>query len=236
MFSQACSEIRNAIYGVVGTSQVGVNMVNCTNATAFMIAPGVLATAAHFIHIENDPTKPVHETFEAIRAPDVGQKMENAQLIAEDSTRDLALLRINNPRSEVCVTLEPDEVAIGTSCGSLGFPLAQIVFTQTGKMFNLIERFQGANISAFHTQVDPSGRQLPYYETDALMYKGSSGCPGFLVNGNVFGMHVRSAIEKPRRAADAPDAEEQPETRLAISLWVPSMDIIAFALDNGIEL
>jgi hypothetical protein len=110
-----------------------------------------------------------------------------------------------------------------------------VIFTQAGKMFNLVERFQGANISAFLTQADPSGRQLSYYETDALMYKGSSGCPGFLMNGNVFGMHIRSAIERSNQGGN-PDVKAPLETRLAISIWVPSMDIIAFAKDNGVAL
>jgi hypothetical protein len=236
MFAQACSEIRNAIYGVLGTSKAAVNRVNCTSATAFMISPGVLATAAHFVHVENDPSKPVHTVFEVIRAPDVGQRMENAQLIAQDSIRDLALLRIENPRSNACVTLEPQRISTGTSCGSLGFPLAQVIFSQTGKMFNLVERFQGASISAFLTSSDPSGRRLSYYETDALMYKGSSGCPGFLQNANVFGMHIRSVVEAPKDPPLPTAAPAQPEIRLAISIWVPSMDIHSFARDNGIRI
>lgn len=232
MFSKACSQVRESIYGVLGMSQINAKRVNYTNATAFMIAPEVLCTAAHFVHVENNPSKPVHTSFEVIRMPDIGQKMETAQLIAEESTRDIALLRINNPRSNTCVSLEAKRVPIGTSCGSSGFPLAQVVFTKTGRMFNLVERFQGASISAFLT--DPSGQQLSYYETDALMYRGSSGCPGFITNGNVFGMHIRSRIEKPKGTSSSVKQMGQAETRLAISIWVPSMDIINFAKTHGI--
>jgi S1-C subfamily serine protease len=235
MFKQSCSQIRNALYGVIGSSKVG-NQINCSNGTAFMIAPGVLATAAHLAHVESNPSKPAHTLFETIRAPDIGQSMEKAQLIAEDPIRDIAILRINNPRSNTCVTLEPNVVPIGTSCGSLGFPLASITFTPAGKAFNLVERFQGSSISAFHTQT-LSGRQLSFYEIDALMYGGSSGCPGFLVNANVFGMQVRSVIDKPRGDLAGPhDKQAQTETRLAISILVPSIDIIAFAKNNGIAL
>lgn len=236
MFSKACSQVRESIYGVLGNSKVNAKRVNFTNATAFMIAPGILSTAAHFVHVENDPSKPIHTSFEAIRMPDIGQKMEIAQLVAEDSARDIALLRIDSPRSNTCVSLEAKRVPIGTSCGSSGFPLAQVAITKAGKMFNLVERFQGASISAFLTQTDPSGQQLSYYETDALMYRGSSGCPGFLINGNVFGMHVKSVVEKPKGTSNSSKQMGQAETRLAISLWVPSTDIVNFAKTHGINI
>jgi len=234
MFEQVCSQIRNAIYGIIGTSKIGEEQINCSNGTAFMISPGVIVTASHLVHVNLDSTQPIHSLFEVIRSPDIGQKMIKAQLIVEDPVRDIALLRIENLSSTTCVSLKPDPITIGTGCGSLGFPLSSVTFTKTGKVFNLIERFQGAFISSLHTQIDPSGRQLSYYETDALMYKGSSGCPGFLVNGNVFGMHIRVFLDKAKE--DQSSSSTQPETRLAISLWVPSFDIITFAKNNGIAL
>lgn len=234
MFQEASSKIRNTIYGIMGCSQLGTQ-VNCSNGTGFMIAPGVLVTAAHLVHGGNNFANPIHSQFEVIRAPEVGQQMEHAQLVAQDQVRDIALLRIDDSRSNLCVSLESDIIPIGTSCGSLGFPLASVEFAKTGRTFHLVQRFQGANISAFHTQADPSGRQLSYYETDALMYKGPSGCPGFLANANVFGMHIRSVVERPRtQQGMPPSGQTQPGTRLAISLWVPSMDIITFATENGV--
>ncbi len=232
MFAKACSQVRESIYGVLGSSKVSTKSINITNATAFMIAPGILSTAAHFVHVENNPAKPIHTKFEVIRAPDIGQNTEIAKLIAEDPSRDIAFLRINNPRSNICVSLEANIVPTGTSCGSYGFPLAQVFLAQTGKGFNLVERFQGASISAFVT--DSAGQKPSYYETDSLMYRGSSGCPGFLVNGKVFGMHIRVRIEKPKGSSSSPKQTGQTETRLAISIWVTSIDIINFAKANGI--
>jgi len=224
MFAAACSRIRPAIYGIIGSSQVGKNQVSCTSGTAFMIAPGILVTAAHLAHVGCDPAKATHALFEVIRAPDVGQHMEKARLLAQDPARDLALLEIDHPRAAVCATLVGQPVAIGTNCGSLGFPLAKVGFTPAGKMFQLVERFQGASISAFYA----SG-PLSFYETDSLMYKGSSGCPGFLVNGQVFAMHIRSVMEETREGKPT-------ETRLGISIWVPALDIAGFAKNNGIQI
>jgi uncharacterized protein (DUF983 family) len=58
------------------------------------------------------------------------------------------------------------------------------------------------------------------------MYGGSSGCPGFTVNGNVFGMHVATVSD---------GAATNNSSRLAISLWVPSMDIISFAITQNVK-
>jgi S1-C subfamily serine protease len=203
MFVQACNQIRECIYGLMGLSQTGPNQVNVTNATGFMVVPGILVTAAHFCHVENDPSKDVHSHFEAIRSPDIGQHMQRIALIAADTVRDIALLRIDNPRSTSQVQLECDRVPTGTNCGSLGFPLASVVVSQSGKMFNLTERFQGASISAYQTSTTPTGRALSFYETDALMYGGSSGCPGFLIEARVFGMHVASVVDPMSAQANA---------------------------------
>jgi hypothetical protein len=129
MFVKACAQVRESIYGVLGSSQVSAEEIGFTMATAFMIAPGVLATAAHCVHLENNISKPVHTKFRVIRAPDVsqtdtGQTMETAQFMAEEPTKDIAVLRIDNPHSDISVSLETERVPIGTSCGSYGFPLS----------------------------------------------------------------------------------------------------------------
>jgi len=230
-FSRACSKIREATYGIKALSQISSNQFNFSTGTAFMIAPGILITAAHLCHIENNPTRPRHSNFEVIRAPDVGKKMEKGTFIAEDIERDLALLRIDDPRSAKCVEFSLEKISVGTPVGSVGFPLAYIDVA-TG-IFHLVERFQGAYISSFHSIITPSGKELNSYETDALMYRGSSGCPGFLFNGKVFGMHNASIVDQPRQVNEQ---EIRQEIRLAISLWIPAADIVNFAKSNNIEL
>src|SRR5688572_23861470 len=137
--------MRQTIYGLMGLSTVGQNQVNSTTATGFMIAPGILATAAHFCHVSNDVTKPTHERIEVIRSSDIGQRMETAQLLAEDSDRDLAFLQIPAPRSSESVILRTEAVLKGTPCGSLGFPLASVSVVQGARRFDLVERFQSAS-------------------------------------------------------------------------------------------
>ena len=220
MFQQANKKIRHSIYGVLCQSPLKNNSVNFGNGTAFMIAPGICATAAHVLHIEGDKTKPLHSRIEVIRSPDIGKQMNMARLIAEDLDRDLALLEIINPTDTATITFHRSRIESGTNCGALGFPLSTVEKINNQIAFNLVERFQGAYISAFQRI------SLDFYETDALMYGGSSGCPGYTRDEKIFGMHVATITDGKANSNSS---------RLAIALWIPSMDIIKFAEKNGIK-
>ena len=226
MFRKTCNTIRESIYGVLCQSVIGVDQINCGNGTAFMIAPGVCATAAHVLHIEGDKSKPLHKKIEVIRAAEIGNPMAEARLIAEDIDRDLALIEINNPVNFSTVTLYNKIIERGTSCGILGFPLASVAVVNNQIAFNLVERFQGAYISAFQKFSLPNNVTLDFYETDSVVYGGSSGCPGFTIEERVFGMVIGTASE---------ENTTNNSSRLAISRWVPSIDIIAFANSKGVK-
>jgi hypothetical protein len=234
MFSQTINEVREAIYGVMGFSQVGPGRVNFSTGTAFIVSPGILVTAAHLCHVETNPDNAVHSRFEVIRAPDIGGRMVDVEFVAEDQELDIAILRLAGESPDVRLELKQDSVSVGTPCGSLGFPLSSVAVAQNQRMFNLVLRFQGAYISSFQTMRSPSGRELAFYETDSLMYKGSSGCPGFLHDGRCFGLHNRSRVERPTTGGTGPLPGT--DTRLAISLWVPSMTIREFLATQGTEL
>lgn len=222
MFREACIHNSGGVYGTLSFSKSGTETTWC-NGTGFMISPGIIVMAAHCLHVENDIDNKRHKSFQVICTSDVNNRLENASLIEEDKTRDVALLKINNPRSIKCLSLEAYIVDKGTACGSLGFPLSSTEFLSTGIKFNIIERFQSAYISAYIHETLSDGGVLLTYETNNFMYAGSSGCPGFLVNGDVFGMLV---------GARANTFMEQ----VAISLWVPSIEIINFAQNSGIKI
>jgi len=247
MFQEACRTISESVYGIKGVTPIGGSQANVSTGTGFMIAPELLVTAAHVIHFECNPTKPIHQKFDVIRAPDIGQKTEPALFVGEDITKDLALLRVANPRSIQSIVLEPNVLNVGTSCGSLGFPLS---FIDKQGLFHLDLRFQGAFISSFN-------KFLEFYEIDSLMYSGSSGCPVFTVDSRVFGLQNRSITSQPSSAMlpapqsrqqrrqqirqkqklQAKSAQPQRQTdRFAISLCVPSTHIIAFARANGVNI
>jgi S1-C subfamily serine protease len=110
MFKESCKNNREAIYGVHGFSQISDNQIKGQLGSGFTIAPGILVTVAHLVHLDANPKNPRVTRFEVIRSPDIGQKMESASLIAEDPIHDIALLKITSPRSTKFLTLEPGKV------------------------------------------------------------------------------------------------------------------------------
>ena len=225
MFQKACKKIEQSLYGIMAhsvVSRVGdKSNINFTTGTGFMVDNGYIVTAAHLVHIESNIKGPTQQVFEVINATEIGNQTEKATLIAEDIGRDIALLRIDNPRNEKTVTLEGSRVSRGESCGFLGFPLSGVVFLPDGKRnFGLTERFQSAYISNYNKFPNIRGEMMDFYEIDALMYGGSSGGPGFIANSKVFGMQVASVMQKGK--------DGQIGERVAISLVIPSRDIIHF--------
>jgi hypothetical protein len=257
MFQEACRKNRESIYFVVGSTPISSTQQTHDLGSGFMVAPGILATVRHLVHKHGKINNPVHKEFHILRTPEIGQPGNNfksAKIIAEDAVSDIALLEISNPNSSDCILLDSNLVGIGTSCGSYGFPLAQAIQTPQGVNWQLIERFQGSNISSFHKHAYFEGNApSDAYEIDSLMYNGSSGCPAFLTNSKVVGMQSQSFLG-PSPAASAkqptlslkgarkikggvpPKKVDENDTRLAISILVPSVDIIKLVKDNGIRI
>ena len=221
MFQQAIKNNREAIYGILCHTTRGTEKQAGT-ASGFMIAPGVIATVAHALYRNKNE---FHDLVEVIRAPDVGMNMESALPTMIDPVRDLALIRVEEPRSTKSIQLTRNIIASGTSCGSLGFPLSSVTFHDDYLNVNLTERFQGGFVSAFveeYTDNEP----YEWYETDSMMYSGSSGCPVFTPDGVVFGMQAATLIGE-----DESDGEAN---RLSIARLVPSTEIIRMAQSIGI--
>lgn len=143
------------------------------------------------------------------------------------------------------LTLHAEVPLPGTPCGSLGYPLSTVGMKEQHVAFTLIERFQGSYISSRRPELLSDGRLANIVETDGLMYGGSSGCPGFTTDGRVWGLHFATITENVR----ATPAPQQPQARteqlpaipssgarLAISLWVSSTEIRAFAARCGVVL
>ena len=219
MFEKALTENREAIYAILASSPLPADAATPSGGTAFMIAPGLLVTAARCIPGGSDPGSLPCPELSVVRAPDIGRGTERADLVALDRGKGLALLRIDSPRSAACLRILDTPVPVGTQCAYSGFPrLAMGTASLPGT--SLIEMFQGANVSSFVRTAGPGGEPVSYYVTDAPVLGDASGCPGFLPSGEVFGM-----INSPPG-----------DTRSAFPSWVPSMDIVSFARRNGVPL
>jgi S1-C subfamily serine protease len=227
MFSKATAQIRESLYGIMARTIQGQQTIH-SMGSGVMIAPNYVITNAHLLHQNNDPTKPNHVDIEIIRSPDIGKNCIAATLHREDPARDLAILKITGATSTRCASFLETILPSGTSLGSLGFPLATVNLVNGGLAYGLNERFQGAYISAFFNE--PIGsRVFPWYEVDRVMYGGSSGCPFFTVDGKVIGLQA-----KVRTDLSNGGSSQDMHNFLAISLVIPSTEIIKFAKDCGV--
>ena len=219
MFEKALASIREAIYAIIASSPLPTDAATPSGGTAFMIAPGLLVTAARCLPGGSDPGDLPWTELSLIRAPDIGRGTERATLVSLDRGKGLALLRIDAPRSAASLRILDAPVPIGTPCAYSGFPrLAMDPAPRPGA--SLIEMFQGAVVSSFTKTAGPGGEPVSCYLTDAPLVGDASGCPGFVSSGEVFGM------------LNCPAGD----IRSAVPSWVPSMDIVSFARDNGVPL
>jgi hypothetical protein len=219
MFEKALASIREAIYAILASTPLPTDAATPSGGTAFMIAPGLLVTAARCLPGGSDPGDLPWTELSLIRAPDIGRGTERATLVSLDRGKGLALLRIDAPRSAASLRILDAPVPIGTPCAYSGFPrLAMDPAPRPGA--SLIEMFQGAVVSSFTRTAGPGGEPVSCYLTDAPLVGDASGCPGFVSSGEVFGM------------LNCPAGD----IRSAVPSWVPSMDIVSFARGNGVPL
>jgi len=219
MFEKALSENREAIYAILAPASLPPEAATPAGGTAFMIAPGLLVTAARCVPGGSDPGNLPCPALALVRAPDIGRGTERATLVSLDRGKGLALLRIDAPRSAAFLKILDAPVPIGTQCAYSGFPrISMGPAPRPGA--SLIEMFQGASVSSFVMTAGPGGELLSRYVTDAPLVGDASGCPGFLPSGEVFGM------------LDCPPGD----IRSAVPSWVPSMDILSFVRDNNVPL
>jgi hypothetical protein len=219
MFEKAVSGNREAVYAILGSSPPPKNALSPSLGSAFMVAPGLLVTAARILRDGPGPDDPHLSGLRVIRAPDIGKPAEPVAILAANARMDLALLRIDAPRSTNRLRLLDALVPVGTHCGTSGFPRITVDPAPSSGV-SLIELFQGADISSFVSSTGTDGHVESRYETDSPLYGDPSGSPGFVASGEVFGMfHI----------PDGPLPSD-------VSFWVPSMTILAFLRANGVEL
>jgi hypothetical protein len=217
MFEKALAEIREGIFAILSSSPPPPNAITPSVGTAFMVAPGLLVTAARCLRDESRPGNPPREGLQVIRAPEIGREPEPVSVVTANARKDLALLRIAAPRSAACLRLLDATVPVGTHCGTAGFPKIDVDHPPASAL-SLIELFQGADISSCATSTGTNGYTDCRYETDSPLYGDPSGSPGFLETGEVFGMFHFPPGSHPS----------------GVSIWIPSTAILAFLKANGV--
>lgn len=219
MFEKALAENREAIYAILAPPPLPEGAATPSGGTAFMIAPGLLVTAARCVTGVSEPGTVPRPGLSLVRAPDIGRGTERAALVSLDRERGLALLRIDAPRSSAFLRILETPIPVGTPCAYSGFPrLSMGPAPRPGA--SLIEMFQGACVSSIVTTAGPDGEPASCYVTDAPVFGDASGCPGFIPSGEIFGM-----LNSPPR-----------DLRSPLPCWVSSMEIVSFARRNGVPL
>ena len=158
MFADACSNNRSSIYAFWSYSEI-LGAPHHITGSGFTIAPGVLATCAHLVHVNKKFNNPLQTKFFVTRSQDLEQPLLEATFIAENPIQDLALLKITSPRSTDFLTIKSDKMPLGTQCGSIGFPSSIIVSDQNCTTFQNVERFQAAFVSSYSEPTDKSGNK-----------------------------------------------------------------------------
>ena len=213
MFQKACSQLSSSIFGV----RAGVNnqgQITYSLGSGFLIAPNIIATTAH--GMRDLATGAHHNFFEVICSVDIGKTPVPAQLIFQDPTTDVAFLRIMGGNYSNSVSIKNDFVNKGTMIGTLGFPLSEM----TNGIWILKERFQHGFVSGYFPH-NFYGHMITFYETDNLMYSGSSGCPAFTSDGSVIGMQCGNLNSKQGN-------------QLSISIVATAASIMDLAVANGL--
>ena len=76
MFEKALSENREAIYAILAPASLPPEAATPAGGTAFMIAPGLLVTAARCVPGGSDPGTLPRTMLSLVRAPDIGRGTE----------------------------------------------------------------------------------------------------------------------------------------------------------------
>jgi len=90
MFEKALAENREAIYAILPSSPLAADAATPSGGTAFMIAPGLLVTAARCVPGGSEPGYLHCPALSLVRAPDIGRGTERATLVSLDRGKGLA--------------------------------------------------------------------------------------------------------------------------------------------------
>ncbi|MGG6262914.1 S1C family serine protease [Leptolyngbya sp. AN03gr2] len=137
------------------------------SGTAFVVKNGYVLTSAHVA--QNGRVRFFDQTGTAVKA----------QFIGSNRITDVALFRLNNPKSFSPLQLGDSSMAlVGEAVIALGMPMNQD-FTATSGI-----------LSAKNRVIDPQNSQVLFLQTDAAINPGSSGGPLLNAQGEVIGINT----------------------------------------------
>jgi S1-C subfamily serine protease len=159
----------STLFAADSSGVVRVDSTGCSDAgmgTGFLIAPDLVATAAHVVADAANVT---------LRN---GSATSTGQVIGIDKISDVALIRSTTPITGHLFKLATSDPTVGTAVATIGFPEAMPI-TLTQGTVSAVDRTE-----QFADGVTRTG----LVQTDAPVNPGNSGGPLLTVDGTVVGM------------------------------------------------
>jgi len=184
MFNTAYNVFRNSVYVIftVSTTNVGSRF---DWGTGFFVSERNIVSVAHVCYDDGDITTPLKQQFFILELnPNGSVVFTSIRLISHDTTLDIAVFETE--RAYPFVSRSRLNIGIGSSVCSFGFHY--LTYDPIKKHFEHF--FPKMKSGVISSDVIPLN-----YVVDTIMYKGSSGCPIFDVNGDVVGMQCRNLID-----------------------------------------
>jgi serine protease Do len=160
----------NSVVGILATTNVNVfGQVSSSAAsgTGFVISSdGYIITNCHVI-----------EGSDSIEVSMYDGSTYNATVVGEDSTNDIALLKIEASNLQPVSIGDSAELQVGEMVVAIGNPLGELTYSQTV-----------GYISALDRTINTDGTPINMLQTDAAINPGNSGGPLLDMDGNVIGI------------------------------------------------
>ena len=187
------ARIKPSIVGI-GTFQKTRNPAATFSGTGFVVADGLhVVTNAHVV--SRGLNFEAKETLAVLLIGPSGGQHRNAQVIAIDKARDLALLQIEGPALRALQIADSAAVREGQSLAFIGFPIAMALglYPATHRA-TLAALVPIARAGITSRELNPrlvTRLRDPYviFQLDATAYPGNSGSPLFdPATGDVYGI------------------------------------------------
>lgn len=167
--AQIYSEYVGAVVGIAsestGRNVWGQTVKQASSGTGFIITQdGYVVTNAHVVEGANAVTVQLYD----------GREFPATVVGYEDTTCDVALLKIDATDLPTVSIGDSDATVTGDEVCAIGNPLGELTFTLTV-----------GYISALDREINTDGTPINMFQTDAAINSGNSGGPLFDMDGNV---------------------------------------------------
>ena len=160
----------NSVVGIsteATTNVFGQEAVAASSGSGFILSEdGFVITNAHVV-----------SGADRIQVELFNGESYDAELIGEDTSFDIAVLKIEAQDLQPVSVGDSDELKVGEEVVAIGNPLGELTFTMTNGILSALDR-----------EINTDGNPQNMLQTNAAINSGNSGGPLFDMDGNVIGV------------------------------------------------